>query len=149
MSPARGPGLSPMGFSLPTNLTGQGLGRDPAAQKKKILGPNPARNIVLCYFTLWNARSARPSSGPARAQPKKLGPTCPVGRSWAGLFQPEITRLFSAWPEPGLAHKMLRSIYDFGFGHFSIRGRLKNLNFKCEKFKRNFSWIDDLKQKGC
>ena len=27
-------------------------------------------------------------------------------------------------------------IYDFGFGRFSIRYLLKNLNFKCEKFKR-------------
>jgi hypothetical protein len=41
----------PMGFSLSTNLTEQGLDRDPAVQKK-FLSLNPARNIILCYFTI-------------------------------------------------------------------------------------------------
>ena len=36
-------------------------------------------------------------------------------------------------------------IYNFGYDRFFIRGRLKILNFKCEKFKRNFPWLDDFK----
>jgi hypothetical protein len=36
-------------------------------------------------------------------------------------------------------------IYNFDFGHFSIRGYLKILNFKCEKLKNNFPWVDDFK----
>jgi hypothetical protein len=39
----------------------------------------------------------------------------------------------------------LLKIYNFGFDHFYIIGHLKNLNFKWEKFKRNFPWIDDFK----
>ena len=42
----------------------------------------------------------------------------------------------------------LFEIYNFCFGRFSIRGHLKNLNFKCEKFKCNFPWIDGFKWKG-
>jgi hypothetical protein len=40
-------------------------------------------------------------------------------------------------------------IYNFGYGHFSITGPLKNLSFKYEKFKRNFSRIIDFKWKSC
>jgi hypothetical protein len=39
--------------------------------------------------------------------------------------------------------------YNFGFGHFFIRRRMKKLNFKCEKFKHNLSWIDDFKWESC
>ena len=37
--------------------------------------------------------------------------------------------------------------YNFRFDCFSIRGRLKNSNFKFEKFKHTFPWQDDLKWK--
>ena len=43
----------------------------------------------------------------------------------------------------------LFKIYSSRFGRFSIRGHLKNSNFKCEKFKRNFPWIDGFKWKSC
>jgi hypothetical protein len=32
-----------------------------------------------------------------------------VGWAWAGFFRPEITEIFSAWPEPGPTRKMLTS----------------------------------------
>ena len=38
-------------------------------------------------------------------------------------------------------------MYNFHFGGFSIWGRLKNSNFKFEKFKHSFSWQDDPKSK--
>ena len=40
----------------------------------------------------------------------------------------------------------ITEIYNFGYDRFSIRGRLKILNFECEKFKRNFPWLDDFKR---
>jgi len=43
----------------------------------------------------------------------------------------------------------LFKISNFHFNHFSIRGYLKFLNFKCEKFKHIFSSIDDFKWKRC
>jgi hypothetical protein len=46
-----------------------------------------------------------PYPGPAQARPKKLGPTCPVGRSWAGF----LARNNRAFYWPGPAHKMLKS----------------------------------------
>ena len=44
-------GPSTTGFVPPTNLTGQGLDTDPAAQEKN-LGPRPAWNAIFSYFTL-------------------------------------------------------------------------------------------------
>ena len=43
-------------------------------------------------------------------------------------------------------------VYNFyfdSFSIFSIRGRLQNLNFKFDKFKRSFTWQDDFKWKSC
>ena len=35
--------------------------------------------------------------------------------------------------------------YNLVFGSFFVRDRLKILNFKHKKFKRNFLWMDDFK----
>jgi hypothetical protein len=43
----------------------------------------------------------------------------------------------------------LFKICNFHFNHFSIWGYSKILNFKCKKFKRNFSWIDYFKWERC
>jgi hypothetical protein len=53
--------------------------------------PSPAQNIHFRYFTL---EIARPSG------PKKIGPTCPMEWSWAGLFQPKIVAFFWSGPNP-------------------------------------------------
>jgi hypothetical protein len=61
------PGLSPMGFSLPMNLTGQGLGRDPAAQKKIFLART--RSEILFYAILHYEMRGQPAQARVRPEP--------------------------------------------------------------------------------
>jgi hypothetical protein len=81
-----------MDFCLSINLTGQDRA-EISLPREFFLGPSLARSTVFLLFYTINVRTAR-------ARPKKLGPTYPVGRSWVGPFQPEITRFFSAQPGP-------------------------------------------------
>jgi hypothetical protein len=94
MSPTRGPAPSSMDSSPSTNLSGQGLGTDLAAQKNfSRLEPGLKYLFKLLYTIKYAGGPPRPRLNSSLA--RKTGLSRLVGRSRVGLFQPEITWLFS------------------------------------------------------
>jgi hypothetical protein len=88
-----------MGFSPSTNLSGQGLGTDLAAQKKfSQLEPGSKYLFKLLYTIKYTGGPPRPRLNSSLAQ--KTGLSRPVGRSQAGLFQ---TLAFFPTTRPPLA----------------------------------------------
>jgi hypothetical protein len=85
------PGPSPMGFSPPTNLTGQGLGvgRDPAAQKI-FSWPKPGPKYCFMLFYTMKCAGGLPEPGPG----PKNRPDLPGGTVMGGTCSARNNRAF-------------------------------------------------------